>query len=204
MIHFPPLTDRSSWNALKELILRGGVVALPVEYAYALSESPEYSAEHTFRYERNRRLFDLKLRNPGKPILYLAGSIAVVRRFANLPENPRTRKLLGNWPGFLTLVLPAKPLANHLGMSQNGGVAFRVPGPLLLRQFLCYLGTPLSGTSLNLSGKSPLGNPSEIVRTFPSLDGIVDGGTLPGHPASPVINVTRTPPVVIRTGMLKH
>ncbi len=198
------MTDRSSWKSLKDLIVAGGVVALPVEYAYALSESPEFSGEHAFRCERNRRLFDLKLRSPEKPILYLAGSLEVVGRFARIPENPRTRTLLRNWPGFLTLVLPAKPLAMQLGMSQKGGVAFRVPGPLLLRQFLCYLGTPLSGTSLNLSGKSPLGNPSDIVRTFPSLDGIVDGGTLPGHPASPVINVTRTPPVVLRTGMLKH
>lgn len=198
------MTDRSAWKSLRDLILHGGVIALPVEYAYALSESPEFSGGHAFRHERNRRLFDLKLRSPGKPILYLAGSLAVVRRFAYIPENPRARTLFRNWPGFLTLVLPAKPLAVHLGMAQNGGVAFRVPRPLLLRQFLCYLGTPLSGTSLNISGKNPLGNPSEIVRSFPSLDGIVDGGALPGHPASPVINVTRTPPVVVRTGMMKH
>lgn len=198
------MTDRSAWKSLRDLILHGGVIALPVEYAYALSESPEFSGGHAFRHERNRRLFDLKLRSPGKPILYLAGSLAVVRRFAYIPENPRARTLFRNWPGFLTLVLPAKPLAVHLGMAQNGGVAFRVPRPLLLRQFLCYLGTPLSGTSLNISGKNPLGNPSEIVRSFPSLDGIVDGGALPGHPASTVINVTRTPPVVVRTGMMKH
>ncbi|MCL4460510.1 MAG: L-threonylcarbamoyladenylate synthase [Nitrospirae bacterium] len=203
MTLFPPLKDSSGWSGLKTLLRGGGVIALPVEYAYALSEAPEWDASFVFRSEKNRRLFAIKARSPEKPILYLAGSLAMVGRFARMPETRRARLFLSRWPGFLTLVLPARPLAIHLGMAKNGGVAFRIPSDPVLRRFLLHLGTPLSGTSLNLSGKPPLKSPGEIGREFPFLDGVVDGGVRPGKPVSTVIDVTKFPPKIVRPGILK-
>jgi L-threonylcarbamoyladenylate synthase len=200
---FPPLSDPSGWSGLKDVLREGGVIALAAEYAYALAEAPEWDRSTVFRSEKNRRLFSIKARSPGKPILYLAGSLSVVARFARLPDTSRCRRHVSRWPNFRTLVLPARPLAVHLGMSHNGGVAFRIPEERSLRLFLNFLGTPLSGTSLNLSGCPPLRSPEEICRAFPFLDGVVEAGVLPGGPPSPVIDVTKCPERVVRPGVLK-
>ncbi|OOH71246.1 L-threonylcarbamoyladenylate synthase [Leptospirillum ferriphilum] len=203
MTVFPPLSDSSGWSGLKDVLRKGGVIALAAEYAYALAEAPEWDRSTVFRSEKNRRLFSIKARSPGKPILYLAGSLSVVARFARLPDTSRCRRHVSRWPNFRTLVLPARPLAVQLGMAHNGGVAFRIPEDRFLRLFLKFLGTPLSGTSLNLSGNPPLRSPDAILRAFPFLDGVVDGGILPGVPASPVIDVTKCPEKVVRPGVLK-
>lgn len=200
---FPPLKDPSGWSVLKEELRKGSVIALAAEYAYALAEAPEWDQSTVFRWEKNRRLFSIKARTPGKPILYLAGSLADIARFARLPDTLRCQRHVSRWPNFRTLVLPARPLAVQLGMSHNGGVAFRIPSDRFLRLFLDYLGTPLSGTSLNISGHPPLCSPEDILRVFPFLDGVVDAGVLPGTPSSPVIDVTRCPEKVVRPGILK-
>ena len=203
MTIFPPLGDPSGWSGLKTVLRRGGIIALSAEYAYALAEAPEWDNSTVMRSERNRRLFSIKARSPEKPILYLAGSRSIVGRFARMPDTPRCQYHVSRWPDFRTLVLPARPLAVQLGMAQNGGVAFRVPAERSLRQFLQYLGTALSGTSLNLSGHPPLESPGDILRDFPFLDGVVNGGVLPGKPVSTVIDVTKFPSRVLRPGILK-
>jgi L-threonylcarbamoyladenylate synthase len=74
-------------------------------------------------------------------------------------------------------------------MSRSGKVAFRIPEDPLLREFLVYLGEPLSGTSLNRSGEPPLRSLEEIRMVFPDL-AVVDGGFRPGAPVSPILDLT--------------
>lgn len=175
-------------------------MAFPAEYSYALSEAPEWTVAGAFPWGNNRRIFRMKGRDPGKPVLYLAGSLSIVERFAYLPDGGTGRKLVSLWPGFLTLVLKARPLAVRLGMASSGGVSFRIPGPLLLRRFLNFLRTPLSGTSLNPSGREPVTNVRDALIAFPELDAVFDGGTKTGMPVSSVIDVRHGTPIVIRNG----
>jgi L-threonylcarbamoyladenylate synthase len=181
---FPALDQRSGWSDLRRWLLSGGVLGFPAEYAYALSEVP------TRRPSGARdRIFRIKDRSPGKPILYLAGNLNVVKRFAYLPEDLSRLRFIAGSPRFLTCLLRARPLAESLGMAKSGKVAFRIPEDKVLRDFLDYLGEPLSGTSLNISGTPPLKTPEAIRRSFPNL-AIVDGGFRPGYPVSPVLDLT--------------
>jgi L-threonylcarbamoyladenylate synthase len=200
MTRILPISDPSAWSEAKHILKNGGVVAFPAEFSYALSEAPEWTAAGTYPWENNRRIFRMKGRDPGKPVLYLAGSLSIVERFAYLPEGRTGRGLVSLWPGFLTLVLKARPLAIRLGMASSGGVSFRIPRPILLRRFLNFLRTPLSGTSLNPSGRDPVTNVRDAIIAFPELDAYFDGGTKPGMPVSTVIDVRHGPAIVIRNG----
>lgn len=178
------LSRRSEWAEIRDWFLSGEMAGFPVEFSYALAEVP------TARIPKDvHRLHRLKGRSETKPILYLAGNLEVVSRFAALPEDPSRRRLLEGQPRFLTFLLPARPLAVALGMAKSGKVAFRIPPRRPLRDFLDYLGEPLSGTSLNLSGSSPLRNLEEIRGVFPEL-AVVDGGFRPGAPVSPILDLT--------------
>lgn len=180
---FPPLSQRSGWHAIKESLLSGALVGFPAEFAYALSEIPAKRPQGL-----DERIHRVKNRPSEKPILYLAGSLEIVARYAWIPSDPkRTRLLLRT--AFTTYLFHARPLATSLGMAKNGKVAFRIPPDRVLRSFLLYLNQPISGTSLNRSGSPPLKSPGEIREVFPNLP-IIDGGIRPGKPVSPILDLT--------------
>ncbi len=200
MIPVLPLSDASTWSAAKGILKKGGILALPTEFSYALSEAPEWGNPALFPWERNSRIYRLKERDSSKPVLYLAGSLGIVERFACLPSSTIGCRLAFRWPAFQTLVLRAKPLAIRLGMASRDGVSFRIPHQTLLRRFLLFLGTPVSGTSLNISGKEPITEVREASLVFPTLDAVIDGGFKPGKPVSAVVDVRYGTPIVIREG----
>jgi len=181
---FASLEDRSGWTGIRRWLLEGGVVGFPAEYAYALAEVPTKRPPG-----EDRRLYRIKGRPEGKPVLYLAGSLRIVARFAKIPDDPIRKRLLTGPSRFLTVLLPATPLALALGMAKSGKVAFRIPPDRTLREFLVFLGEPLSGTSLNPSGSPPLTTREEIRRIFPEL-AVVDGGFRPGSPVSPILDLS--------------
>ena len=189
---FPGLDHKPGWTAIRQWLRQGGVLGFPAEYAYALSEVPLWRAR-----EDGQRLYRIKGRPSGKPVLYLAGSLRVVARFAALPRDPRRRRFLAEPPEFRTFLLPAAPLAVSLGMAKYGKVAFRIPPDPILRQFLRFLDAPLSGTSLNPSGQPPLKTPEAIRQVFPDL-ALVDGGFRPGFPVSPIVDLSTAERHVLR------
>ena len=189
---FPALVHTPGWSAIRQWLKDGGVLGFPAEHAYALSEVPLWRD-----LEDPLRIYRIKGRHQAKAILYLAGSIEIVARFAYLPNDLRRRRFLEDRSIFLTVLLPARPLAHSLGMSKNGKVAFRIPPDPVLRDFLVYLDAPLSGTSLNPSGTPPLTHPEEINRVFPDL-ALVDGGFRPGLPVSPIVDLSNVQRKVVR------
>lgn len=174
----------SGWHSLRTYLLSGGVLGYPAEYAYALGEVPTRRPSNSAT-----RLYQLKERSPAKPILYLVGNLEVLRKFALIPPDPARRAFLFGPPRFATYLLNATALSVSLGMARNGKVALRIPAEVHLRRFLIFLGEPLSGTSLNLSGSPPLRTCDEIKDVFPDL-AIVDGGFRPGTPVSPILDLT--------------
>ena len=128
----------------------------------------------------------------------MVGSLSELSPFAILPRSPWCKIWVDSWPAFLTLILPAKPLAVSLGMSRNGGVAFRIPRDPVLRSFLSYLKTPITGTSLNISGSAPLVSMEEILSLFPDLGGIVSSEDKDASRISPILDLSKGNPLVIR------
>ena len=89
------------------------------------------------------RLFELKGRDPDKPIALLCSSAE--EAFAQSREVPPLARFLASlfWPGPLTLVLDA----------QDGTVGVRVPAHPTVRAVLAGYGEPLYATSANPSRK---------------------------------------------------
>ncbi|MDA8059497.1 MAG: L-threonylcarbamoyladenylate synthase [Leptospirillum sp.] len=196
---FPPLSERSGWGRIREAIHGGGVLALPLEYSWCMAQSP-LAVSRNGQTPARSSLHQIKRRPSAKPFLYMAGSLSGIRPFAFLPSSVSSHVWIDAWPAFLTLILPAKPLAVSLGMSRFGGVAFRIPGDPLLRSFLSFLKTPVTGTSLNISGSPPLVSMQEIQDVFPELDGIVFSNEKDASRISPVIDLSKGMPHVVRPG----
>lgn len=117
------------------------------------------------------RLFEIKGRDPGKPIALLCGSTE--EAFSLSPKVPPLGWVLASrfWPGPLTLVLDAKG---------GGTVGVRVPTHPVIRVLLASHGGPLHATSANRSGESA---PRALNEVEPEISSIVDFA-VEGEPGS--------------------
>lgn len=172
---------------VEDVVGRGGVLAFPTESSYALGVDP-----------RNPRgveaVYRIKSREAGKPLPVVVGARRQLEHLGIDPNLPILLRLAACWPGAVTVILPridgAPPLPAVGGQSS---VAVRIPGHSAMRNLLTELG-PLTATSANVSGESPVLDAEEAARLLaregdgPAIDGLViDGGRLPGGPPSTLL-----------------
>ncbi len=159
------------------------VVAIPTETFYGLAVPPDDE-------EGLARLFALKGRPREKAAPVVAASLQQAATLVRVPDGWWDR-LAETWPAPLTVVLPA-----HRG----GTLAVRVPAHSLLRELLERLG-PLTATSANHVGGPPAVTPVEVENTFgDGLALVLDGGATPGGLPSTVVDLTASPPRLLRLG----
>lgn len=175
----------------------GGIIAIPTDTVYGLGADP-------FNADAVQKLYTIKGRPDGKPIPLVLSSVADVHRVArNLPDFffHLTDRF---WPGGLTIIVEAKELLPVLTAGGNT-VGVRIPDNPLLLQILQAFGGPAAITSANLSGEPPATSPQEIGDTLASrIDLIVDGGKTPGPIPSTVYDISVSPPIIRRHGVISE
>lgn len=173
----------------------GGIVGVPTDTVYGLAADP-------FNASAVQKLYTLKGRPDGKPIPLVLGSVADIDCVAqNLPGFffHLTDRF---WPGGLTIIVEAKEL---LPVLTAGGstVGVRIPNHPLLLQILRAYGGPMAITSANFSGEPPATSIQEIGAELSSkIEMIVDGGNTPGPIPSTVYDISVSPPLIRRCGVI--
>ncbi len=176
---------------LRELLGHGGLLALPTETSYALCAEPDNEAGV-------RRVFAVKGRDDGKPLPVLFSTRIQLERLGVDVRATGIDPYFQIWPAPLTVVLPIRrPLAASRGQY---ALAVRLPASRKLRALLTMLG-PVTGTSLNRSGRPALEDPDEVEELFRrEIDVLVDGGRTPGGKPTTIVDATQNPPAVLRPG----
>lgn len=177
---------------LRDLLRRGGVLAIPTESSYGLGADPRNPAGVEAVYR-------IKGREAGKALPVVVADRAQLAGLGIDPGLPILEPLSACWPGPLTAVLPlARPLPASAGESR---LAVRVPGHSGLRALLAEIGHGLTATSANRSGGAPVLDPAELPELLAGeAAAVVDGGVLPGGPPSTLVAIEESGPVVLRTG----
>jgi L-threonylcarbamoyladenylate synthase len=182
----------------RRLLAAGGILALPTETFYALAVDPYQPAAL-------KRLFALKGRAEEKPVLLLVADVEMVRQVAQEAPEIALRLMARFWPGPLTLILPAKGELPGLVTGGTGTVGVRQPRQAVVCRLLAALGMPLTGTSANRAGGEPLTLAEEVAREFgPEVDLILDAGPCPGGLPSTIVDVTVSPPRLVRPGAISN
>lgn len=178
---------------LRELLRRGGVLAIPTESSYGLGADP-----------RNRKgveaIYRIKGREPRKALPVVVADLEQLAGLGIDPDLSILKVLSACWPGPLTAVLPIV----GPGIPAAAGeptLAVRIPGHEGLRSLLAALGHGLTATSANPSGGEPVLDPKGAADLLEGEDAmVVDGGVLPGGPPSTLVAIEEGGPVVLRTG----
>ena len=185
----PVLADRVS-----RVLGASGLIALPTESFYGLAVAP--SDEQALA-----RLWRVKGRSEGKPILLLIGDESQLGAFVRRIPPAATVLMNAFWPGPLTIVFPAAVGLSDAVTAGAGSVGIRLSAWQPLRDLLCRVG-PVTGTSANREGMPPPTTAEEVQqRLGDALDLIVDAGPTPGGRPSTVIDV-QGPIRIIRDGAI--
>ncbi len=176
-----------------EIILRGGLVVYPTETFYALGAN-------ALNKKAVEEIFRVKKRPLSKPIPIIIADKSWLKDIVIEVPEVAIHLIKKYWPGPLTIVFRA---SNKLPSNLTGGtgkIGIRVCSHPLAQRLVSLVKVPITATSANISGEPPPNSIESI-----SLNGIdiIDGGPVLGRVPSTIIDVTSTPPVILRQGAIK-
>jgi L-threonylcarbamoyladenylate synthase len=191
-------TLQSAIHEAAQVILRGGVVAVPTESFYGL-------AVHALDERAVGRLFAVKGRREDKPVLILLSSSEILTSYVKEVSDKAQRLIERFWPGGLTLVFYAKPNLPDLLTGGTGKIGVRLSGHPVPTELARAVGAPITGTSANRSGQPGCSTAEEVMEAVGGdIDLILDAGRTPGGKGSTILDVTANPPVVVREGIVSR
>lgn len=173
---------------------RGDVVAFPTDTVYGLGA-------HAFLPRAILHLYAVKERPPRLAIPLLLPDADALDTVCH-PVPTEARALARHfWPGALSLVLLRAPSVPDAVTAGGPTVAVRVPDHPLVCRLCRRLGAPLAATSANPHGHSPPIVAADVVAALGGrLPLILDGGACPGGVPSTVLDLTVSPPAILRPG----
>ena len=189
-----PAEDTQSAIVAAETIKEGNLVAIPTETVYGLGAdglNPEAVA----------KIFAAKGRPQDNPlILHIADAQQLDKLCHDIPESAY-RLAEAFWPGPLTMVLPAKEIVPKCTTAGLPTVAVRCPDSKITREIIRLAGVPVAAPSANLSGKPSTTTAEHVYHDHTGkIPLIVDGGACRVGVESTIIDLTETPPRLLRPG----
>jgi len=181
-----------------DILKSGGVVAFPTDTVYGLGANPsnEQAVEKIYRVKKRAR---------NRPLPLLLADKSDLTRVATVVPEVAWRLAEHLLPGGLTLVLRKSAWVPSAVTAGGGTIAVRIPNHHIPIALIQGLGTPLVGTSANISGKpSPLTANEVHEQLGEEVDLIIDGGECPGGIESTVIDVSGEVPTIIREGAVSQ
>ncbi len=176
---------------------QGGVVCFPTDTAYGLGVDP-------FNDSAVERLFNVKGRSESKPVLLLVDSIEMARSVTE-PSPSFETVAAAFWPGPITLVTMANQTIPDRITASTGTVGLRWPRRPLAIELIGLFGRPLTATSANRSNQPGARSVADAMDQLgEGVDLYIDGGRLEGMPVSTVLDLTQSPPVLLREGPVSH
>lgn len=178
------------------ILEEGGVIAYPTETFYGLGADGSND-------KAIERIFHIKGRYSRSPISVIIGETSDLKNLVQeIPENA-VRLMEKFWPGALTLVFRASQNVSPLLTAGSGKIGIRVSSHRIATALVKALHRHITATSANLSGARECTSVHDVIECIGyQIDAVVDGGPTPGGAGSTIIDISTTPPVILREGTI--
>jgi L-threonylcarbamoyladenylate synthase len=174
------------------------IIVYPTDTTYAIAVSAiDPVAIH--------KLFHLKGRAMDKPLHVVVDSLQTAEKFVVLNRDAEilSQKFL---PGPLTLVLPRRNTIPDILVGGRKTLGIRIPDNRVCQILAQRLGIPFTTTSANISGGENPYTVEQVMEQFKSqieqIDLILDQGALSKQPPSTLVDLTVSPPHILRAGSI--
>jgi len=192
----PECPDQNTMGKAAALIKKEDLVVFPTSSFYGLG-ADALNARAVYK------VFQAKKRNPRKPVLILIASLADLAPLVQSIPPTATPLIEAFWPGDLTLVFHAADILPSNLSGHTGKIGIRLAGHPVASALVKAVGSPVTGTSANLSGKGACTAVEHLdlpIRDQVAL--VLDAGRLAGGKGSTVVDVTADFPKILRQGAI--
>jgi L-threonylcarbamoyladenylate synthase len=198
------VSNRSSLDIQQQvergiLILKqGGIVAYPTDTVYGLGACISIP-------EAVERIYQVKERPRDIALPLLLADTTQITEFSEIVPPDAWLLIHRFMPGALTVVLNKSETIPDVVTGGGTTIAVRIPAHPVPVALIRGVGTPIVGTSANLSGRpSPLTAGEVHLQFGDNIDLVIDGGRCPGSRESTIVDMTGKIPVVLREGAISR
>ncbi len=179
-----------------DALQQGKVIGLPTDTVYGV-------AALALNRHAVAEIYRLKRRPAHKAIPVFVPSIAQLSQVCTgVPQNVMPL-LTAFLPGALTVILPAHPSLPGIVTNFGDTVAVRIPDHPVALALLARVNAPLAVTSANISDHpTPPTAAAVAAQLGEALPLILDGGISPQNTPSTILDVTQSPPKILRHGAI--
>ncbi len=179
-----------------ELLRAGEVVALPTETVYGL-------AANAFEAKAVAKIYEIKGRPAHNPIIVHVADLNLAKQCASEWPAIADQLAAAFWPGPLTLILPRSDRVPDNVTAGGSTVGIRWPSHPFVQAVIHECGFPLAAPSANPSNAVSPTNAGHVQKQLgDKLQLIVDGGQSQVGIESTVLDLTVSPPRILRPGMI--
>lgn len=177
-----------------DILRNGGTVIFPTETVYGLGAD-------ALSVAAVQRIYEAKGRPSDNPIIIHIAAWPQLYDIVSVVSVEAEMLAEAFWPGPLTLILPKSRAVPDAVTGGLDTVAVRLPEHPIARKLIALSGVPVAAPSANISGKPSPTCPEHVVQ---DMDGRVDcilcGDSCSGGVESTVVDLTVSPPAVLRPG----
>ncbi|MDD5428441.1 MAG: L-threonylcarbamoyladenylate synthase [Candidatus Omnitrophica bacterium] len=185
----PEHPDEKMISRAAEVIRAGGLVAFPTETVYGLGVN-------ALDDKAIELLCAVKNRPQGKPFTMHIADTAWIEKAGCEVTKEADRLIKKYWPGPLTLILNCK---------RGGKIGFRMPDNAVALSLIKNAGVPVAAPSANVSGDIPPVRAEDVLKQLDGkIDILLDSGPAKVGVESTVVDMSVTPPVILREGAIKE
>ncbi len=193
--HTPALFAEAVGEAARRL-RAGEVVALPTETVYGL-------AANALDEGAVRRIFAIKGRPRHNPIIVHVADLGMARACVKEWPEVADRLAASFWPGPLTMVLPRSDAIPGAVTAGGPTVGIRWPSHPIIQAVIRACGFPLAAPSANPSNQLSPTTAEHVCRLLgDQVACVVDGGGSQVGIESTVVDLSVSPPCLLRPGMI--
>lgn len=195
-IVFYPESDPNAVRDAAAILRRGGLLGIPTETVYGLGAD-------ALNEDAVSRIFLAKGRPQDNPLIIHVPDASWLERYCRSVPPAAYQLAERFWPGPLTMILPRRDI---VPLQTTGGletVGVRCPNHPVTLAIIEAAGVPIAAPSGNTSGRPSPTTAAHMIEDMDGrIDGIVDGGPCTVGVESTIIDLTVTPPRLLRPGGL--
>lgn len=195
-IVFHPESDPNAVRDAAAILRRGGLLGIPTETVYGLGAD-------ALNEDAVSRIFLAKGRPQDNPLIIHVPDASWLESYCRDVPPAAYRLAERFWPGPLTMILPRRDI---VPLQTTGGletVGVRCPNHPVTLAIIEAAGVPIAAPSGNTSGRPSPTTAAHMIEDMDGrINGIVDGGPCTVGVESTIIDLTVTPPRLLRPGGL--
>lgn len=175
-----------------EALNEGKIILYPTDTVYGIGAN-------IFNIKALKKVYKIKKRPFNKPLSVCVSSFDQIHKIAHLDRDTQ-KKLYNIFPGPFTVILKKKDIVNPILTAGGEKIGIRIPHSKICMELSSQF--PITTTSANISGKPIPESVDEILKQFNGeIDLILDAGICKHGIHSTIIDMTVSPPLILRKGV---